>query len=169
MRSFLSSSASATFYGGMSYTVRVMKTHLEYIFKYSKGIYAVVLVIPKSVNSVMLMCDWGRFFDRVNQHGNPEALLGRIKKDCPETVKLLRGEPDPFSQISLELNTGETVDGIGMEISLPAPIDNPLHLFGSLLIEHEAVRLFKYSASIFIEIQNNCKIPGWKEGLKEIW
>ena len=165
----MTSTASATFYGGMPSTVRVMKTHLEYIFKYSKGIYAVVLVIPKSRESVILMCDWGQFFDRVNKHGNPESLLGRIKRDCPETVKLLQGDAEPFSQVSLELSTGETADGIGMEVTLPVPIDSPIHLFGSLLIEQQAFRLFKYSVSIFIEIQNNCKIPGWKEGLKEIW
>jgi len=169
MRSFLTRTAPATFYGGMPYTVRVLKTHLEYIFKYGKGIYAVVQVIQNSENSVMLMCDWGSFFDQVNKHGNPSALLSRIRKDCPETVKLLTGEAEPFVQVGIELTTGEVVDGIGLEVTLPAPIDSPLHLFGNLLVEREAVRLFKYSASIFIEVQNYYKIPALRDGLKAVF
>ena len=46
MRKFLTTSASATFFGNSLYTARIMKDHLEYIVRNQPGMYGVVLVLP---------------------------------------------------------------------------------------------------------------------------
>ena len=62
MRRFLTTTASATFFGESKYTARIMKDHLEYIVRNQPGMYAVVLVIPAAKDVVRVVCNWGRLF-----------------------------------------------------------------------------------------------------------
>ena len=81
MRKFLTTSASATFFGNSLYTARIMKDHLEYIVRNQPGMYGVVLVLPAAKDEVRVICNWGDYFEkRLQQHANPSAVLDRI--DC---------------------------------------------------------------------------------------
>lgn len=64
MRRFLTTTASATFFGESKYTARIMKDHLEYIVRNQPGMYAVVLVIPAAKDVVRVVCNWGDYFEK---------------------------------------------------------------------------------------------------------
>lgn len=91
MRKFLTTSASATFFGNSLYTARIMKDHLEYIVRNQPGMYGVVLVLPAAKDEVRVICNWGDYFEkRLQQHANPSAVLDRIASKCPSAPELLR-------------------------------------------------------------------------------
>ena len=121
MRRFLTTNASATFFGESKYTARIMKDHLEYIVRNQPGMYAVVLVIPAAKDVVRVVCNWGDYFEkRLQQHANPSAVLDHIASKCPKVVHMMTGD-DPIAQISLQFDDGAWLHGIGMELKLQAP------------------------------------------------
>lgn len=169
MREFLTTTASATFFGNSLYTARIMKDHLEYIVRNQPGMYAVVLVIPGAKDMVRIVCNWGDYFEkRLQQHANPSAVLDRIASKCPKVVNMMTGD-GPIAQVSLQFEGGEWLHGIGMELKLPAPFRNAFDLLGSKEIEAAVCKVYSYSIGIYAEIQKNCPIPGWVKGLEEVW
>lgn len=169
MRKFLTTAASATFFGNSSYTARIMKDHLEYIVRIQPGMYAVVLVIPAAKDAVHIICNWDDYFKkRLQQHSNPSAVLDRIASKCPKVIQMMTAE-DTVAQVSIQLGGGEWLHGIGMELKLPAPFRNAFDLLGSKEIEAAICKVYNYSIGIYAEIQKHCPIPGWVKGLEEVW
>lgn len=125
MRKFLTTTASATFFGNSPYTARIMKDHLEYIVRNQPGMYAVVLVLPTEKDKVHVICNWGDYFGKqLQQNANPSAVLDRIASKCPKVVHMMTGD-DPIAQVSLLLDSDGWLHGIGMEVKLPAPYRMP--------------------------------------------
>ena len=169
MRKFLTTNASATFFGESKYTARILKDHLEYIVRNQPGMYGVVLVIPAARDAVRVICNWGDYFEkRLQQHSNPSAVLNRIASKCPKVVRMMTDD-DPIAQVSLQFGDGEWLHGIGMEVKLPAPYWNAFDLLGSKEIEAAVCKVYNYSIGIYAEIQKNCPISGWVKGLEEVW
>lgn len=169
MRRFLTTTASATFFGNSVYTARIMKDHLEYIVRNQPGMYAVVLVIPAAKDEVRILTNWGDYFEkRLEQHANPSAVLDRIASKCPKVVQMMTGD-GPIANVSLQFNNGEWLHGIGMELKLTEPIRNAFSILGSQEIEAAVLKVYNYSIGIYAEIQKNCPIPGWVKGLEEVW
>ena len=169
MRKFLTTSASATFFGNSLYTARIMKDHLEYIVRNQPGMYGVVLVLPAAKDEVRVICNWGDYFEkRLQQHANPSAVLDRIASKCPKMVHMMTGD-DPIAQVSLQFNNGEWLHGIGMEVKLPTPYRNAFDLLGCKEIETAVCKVYNYNIGIYAEIQKHCPIPGWVKGLEGVW
>ncbi len=169
MRKFLTTSASATFFGNSLYTARIMKDHLEYIVRNQPGMYGVVLVLPAAKDEVRVICNWGDYFEkRLQQHANPSAVLDRIASKCPKVVHMMTGDA-PIAQVSLQFDDGEWLHCIGMELKLQAPFRNAFDLLGNKDIEAAVCKVYNYSIGIYAEIQKCCPIPGWVKGLEEVW
>ena len=169
MRKFLTTSASATFFGNSLYTARIMKDHLEYIVRNQPGMYGVVLVLPAAKDEVRVICNWGDYFEkRLQQHANPSAVLDRIASKCPKVVHMMTGD-DPIAQVSLQFNNGEWLHGIGTEVKLSTPYRNAFDLLGSKEIETAVCKVYNYNFGIYAEMQKHCPIPGWVKGLEEVW
>lgn len=169
MRKFLTTTASATFFGNSPYTARIMKDHLEYIVRNQPGMYAVVLVLPTEKDKVHVICNWGDYFGKQLQlNANPSAVLDRFASKCPKVVHMMTGD-DPIAQVSLLLDSDEWLHGIGMEVKHPAPYRNAFDLLGSREIEAAVCKVYNYSIGIYVEIQKHCPIPGWVKGLEEVW
>ena len=170
MRLFLNTTASATFFGNAKCTARIMKDHIEFIFKLQSGVYSVVLVLPADRDSVALICNWGLYFEkRLRQVSNASAVIGRIQSKCPKTASLLTGDEEPISEMSLQLHTGEWLKGIGTEVKLSAPMMDAFSILGDKSVIDTAFRLNHFVVEIYSEIQKQCPIPGWRDGLQEIW
>ena len=146
MRKFLTTTASATFFGNSSYTARIMKDHLEYIFRNQPGMYGVVLVIQAAKDEVRVICNWGEYFEkRLQQHANPAAVLERIASKCPKVVHMMTSD-DPIAQVSLQFGSGEWLHGVGMVVKLPAP--TKASSFNTKSTSFEYIVIFSKSAQL---------------------
>ena len=170
MRTFLTEKASATFFGNAQCTGRVMKDHLEFIYKVKAGVYAVVLLIPLSQEKVKLMCNWGKYFDKVLFNlPNQQSVFERIKAKCPLTFDLFTKKDGKYRVCSCYLDSGEKVQGIAIDSDYESNIFSGMELLGNRELEQKAFDLYVYSLDIYNEIALNCPIKNWKDSLDEVW
>lgn len=143
-----------------SNTVCVRKDCLELICKVDMGVYSITNVIPLDNGQMMLIANWGRYFNRLQ---NPAVQLPRCKATCPTLYKLLTNSLDG---INLAKKKGETA----YSVYRLAPMTGEIPL---LSITKELFEINSDFVNTMIgicnEISNNPPFPAWKDGLDELW
>lgn len=92
MRRLFSDKAGATFNANMpSTTICVRKDCVELVSKGDKGAYVIMNVVPAGNGQMMIIANWGCFFDRMQ---NPAVQLPRCKATRPTLYKLLTNSLD---------------------------------------------------------------------------
>ena len=92
MRKLFSEKAEVTFNDGLpTTTVCIRKDCMELVSKVDKGCNAVTNLLSAGNGQMMIIANWGRFFDRLQ---NPEVQLLRCKATFPTLYKLLTGSLD---------------------------------------------------------------------------
>ena len=162
MRTFITKSAGATFFGPYTHTFNIRKDSIELIFKMSNRGWYTVINLCMNENGWFLLTDWGEFFRRIFNHKEPEKLAAMLRRPCPMLYQLLT---DADSKYSLAHGS----DGIStmITISLPQHLKNVP--FGQMIGREEvldaAEELGEYSLDLFYEIREKAPFPAWKEGI----
>lgn len=161
MRNFIDKKAGATFLKDYSHTYAVRQNHVELIIKVNKGVYGIICLVPVGVDRLGIVCGWGTFFNRLNNHENPGKLLQKLEKSCPTVCDLFTGQT-PYSFISFpsENNIGAVSLMIDTE-----PDFNLLNFIGDKNVIEEAEKLFSFNCKLYNEIKEKCPFEGWKKGL----
>lgn len=164
MRNFIDKKAGATFLQGYTYTYAVRQNHVELIFKVNRGLYGIVCLVPLGIDQLGLLCGWGDFFNRLNNHENPGKMLLMLEKPCPTVCDLFTGgTPYKFISLPEEDNIGAITLVIKTE-----PDFNLLSFIGDKHVLNEADKLFAFNCKLYNEIKDKCPFEGWKKGLCEI-
>lgn len=161
MRKLFSEKAGATFNDGLpTTTVCVRKDCVELVSKVDKGFYAVTNLLFAGNGQMMIIANWGRFFDRLQ---NPEVQLPRCKATCPTLYKLLT---DSLDGIKLARRNSDHEYSVCRLVPMTGVI--PL-----LSITMEVLKANKDFVNTMIdicnEISHNPPFPAWKDGLEELW
>ena len=160
MRKLFSEKAGATFNDSLpTTTINVRKDCVELITKVDKGMYAITNLVSAGNGQMMIMANWGHFFDRLK---NPDAQLPRCKATCPTLYKLLT---DSLDGIKLAKNRDNEysvcrflpMTGLVPLLSITMEVLNTNSDFVNTMIK------------ICNELSTNPPFPGWKDGLDEIW
>lgn len=79
MRKWLDSKAGATYLTeAPNTTLCVKKDGIELIYKMDRGLYVVINVMRASATELMLLAEWGDYFDRLK---NPDVQMPQIRKN----------------------------------------------------------------------------------------
>ncbi|WP_044262417.1 hypothetical protein [Bacteroides timonensis] len=164
MRNFLSNTAGATFFQGEKTTVIIRKDYIEYVVKISKGTYGIVNLIVTNSKQVSLFCSWGNYFDRVNNHDDPNKLFKMLEKQCPTVIDLFTVKSG-FECITLP--DENNASGIAKRVDLDVFLQS-YELVGNPAITAAMIEVLNYSCKLYNEIMKSCPFEGWKTGLREI-
>ena len=78
MRKWLDSKAGAAYLAEIpNTTLCVKKDCIELIYKMDRGLYIVINVMRANATELMLLAEWGDYFDRLK---NPDAQMPQIRK-----------------------------------------------------------------------------------------
>ena len=162
MRKWLDSKAGATYLAEIpNTTLCVKKDCIELIYKMDRGLYIVINVMRANATELMLLAEWGDYFDRLK---NPDAQMPQIRKTCPTLYKVL---------------IGEDADGIGYAkaasgskgLVLSHKVEKFKPLFCCITDEmmEDFQKLVNKNLDIYNELRDNPPFPAWKDGLADLW
>lgn len=163
MRSFIAHKSYSSFYKGQKMTFRCLKHSLEVIVRLKMGLYGVVTIIPENKHEISLICNWGRYFDRIRNCGTPDKVLERLKKPCPLTYQVLSG----LHEIKLaRFDEGGTY---GLVKAMPFDVSNDLFtILGDADVRTACYKLLDISVKLYWEIHDNSPLKNWVSGLETI-
>lgn len=158
---FISNRTKASFYNNSQITFLVEKDCVDIIFKVQKGVYLTVQVYSLSEGRLLLACPWGEFWNRLKQMRNREEVLAKLKKACPLAANIFTNSVAPhFAYTDTEQKMGSVV----VEMKAPAQTNSIADYLHEKVVE-KAAELMKYNLNLYVELEEKCPFPQWKEDL----
>ena len=162
MRKLFDTKAGATFYQELPNTTICMKKEsMELIFKMEPGLYAIIHLIRASEGELLLLAEWGNYFDMLT---NPNVQIPQIKRTCPTLYKVLVGK-DEDGIGAIRSKRGHKGLGLIYKVDQYLPLYS--YLTDDLLDRFEL--MVNKNIKIYNELLSHPPFPAWKEKLSEVW
>lgn len=148
MSKFLTTTASATFFGNSLYTPRITNdiwsTRPDPTGDVCRGA-GDSIGEGRGVGHLQLGRNFRKALTAAYEPGGraePHCI------ECPKVVHMMTSD-DPIAQVSLQFDGWEWLHGLGMEVKPSAPYRNVFDLLGSKGIENAVCKVHNYSISIY--------------------
>lgn len=160
---FISSRASAKFFGESKMTFLVQKDCVELIFKIKRGYISQYQFIL----SLRVGCYWrayGRFWNRLKGMHNYKDVLARLKKTCPLAVNIFTNTVSPhFAYLDKEQTQGAVV----LEMKAPVQTNSVSDYLHEKVVE-KAMELMNYNLNLYCELDEKCPFPAWRDDFEKL-